>query len=203
MGCLCSENTLEEFAEFEFVILKLLPTDESTPNKFTITQITETILPKEQGKTLFNLCETNDNTTISDTFKFSAIQKSSLFYIYLRKSPVIKKYKTMKDFKPSNFCQLHKIIILLTEEANNKNITNDIIKKQTYQIDSLISKQIDFTNEINKQKEMNNPELTDDSFELSNIEDYEDEPSPEQNESEYIIEGTVNTNSLNNLKSVL
>ena len=41
----------------------------------------------------------------------------------------------MKDFKPSNFCQLHKIIILLTEEANNKNITNDIIKKQTYQID--------------------------------------------------------------------
>ena len=109
----------------------------------------------------------------------------------------------MKDFKPSNFCQLHKIIILLTEEANNKNITNDIIKKQTYQIDSLISKQIDFTNEINKQKEMNNPELTDDSFELSNIEDYEDEPSPEQNESEYIIEGTVNTNSLNNLKSVL
>ena len=203
MGCLCSESTLEEFAEFELVILKLLPTDESTPNTFTITQITETILPKEQGKTLFNLCETNDNTTISGTFKFSSIQKSSLFYIYLRKSPVIKKYKTMKDFKPSNFCQLHKIIILLTEEANNKNITNDIIKKQTYQIDSLISKQIDFTEEINKQKEMNNSELTDDSFELSNIEDYEDEPSPEQNESEYVIEGVVNTNSLNKLKSIL
>ena len=50
MGCLCSENTLEEFAEFELVILKLLPTDESTPNKFTITQITETILPKNKGK---------------------------------------------------------------------------------------------------------------------------------------------------------
>ena len=98
---------------------------------------------------------------------------------------------------------LHKIIILLTEEANNKNITNEIIKKQTYQIDSLISKQIDFTNEINKQKEMNNPELTDDSFELSNIEDYETEPSPEQNESEYVIEGVVNTNSLNKLKSIL
>ena len=203
MGCLCSESTLEEFSEFEFVILKLLPTDESTPNKFTITQITETILPKEQGKTLFNLCETNDNTTISGTFKYSSIQKSSLFYIYLRKTPVIKKYKTMKDFKPSNFCQLHKIIILLTEEANNKNITNEIIKKQTYQIDSLISKQIDFTNELNKQKEMNNPELTDDSFELSNIEDYETEPSSEQNESEYVIEGVVNTNSLNKLKSIL
>ena len=73
----------------------------------------------------------------------------------------------MKEFKPMNFGQLSKIVILLTNESVKQNISNAIVKKQTKRINEMIDKIVDFTKLKEQMEKALDPNITKDSLKLA------------------------------------
>ena len=207
MGCFCAGNSVQESADFHFILLKLKLISIDKPYEFTIIKIAEDLFHKENGKTFFSIIESSSNINIVSAIKNNKIKKCSLFYSYLRDKPVIKNYKSMKDYKPYNFRQLHKVVALLTNEGNLNGVSNIIIKKRIYDIDEFINKNIDFNEEMQKQQEVNNQELTDDSFELSlyDNENLQSDNNKERNNSNnvLVINNIIDENTFRYIKETL
>ena len=113
----------------------------------------------------------------------------------------------MKDYRPYNFRQLHKVVALLTDEGNLNGVSNIIIKKRIYDIDEFINKNTDFNEEMQKQQEVNNQELTDDSFELSlyDNDNLQSNNNKERNNSNnvLIINNIIDENTFRYIKETL
>ena len=160
MGC-CVPNVEQISLSFEVVLLRLEPQEQS--NTFLIREITKDTFEKEDGMTFIDCCLSSNDQTLSKMFTNKKIGEETLYYCYLRKIPVIKTYKTMKEFKPISFGQLTKIIILSTEEALKQNISNALIKKQTKKIAEMIGTIVDFTKIKEQMEKALDPNITKDS----------------------------------------
>ena len=203
MGC-CVPNVEQISLSFEVVLLRLEPQEQS--NTFLIREITKDIFEKEDGMTFIDCCLSSNDQTLSKMFTNKKIGEETLYYCYLRKIPVIKTYKTMKEFKPISFGQLTKIIILSTEEALKQNISNALIKKQTKKIAEMIGTIVDFTKIKEQMEKALDPNITKDSLRLTDTEDKgegEEEEENEPAENELFIEGVLNAKVLREVKATL
>ena len=203
MGC-CVPNVEQISLSFEVVLLRLEPQEQS--NTFLIREITKDTFEKEDGMTFIDCCLSSNDQTLSKMFTNKKIGEETLYYCYLRKIPVIKTYKTMKEFKPISFGQLTKIIILSTEEALKQNISNALIKKQTKKIAEMIGTIVDFTKIKEQMERALDPNITKDSLRLTDTEDKgegEEEEENEPAENELFIEGVLNAKVLREVKATL
>ena len=203
MGC-CVPNVEQISLSFEVVLLRLEPQEQS--NTFLIREITKDTFEKEDGMTFIDCCLSSNDQTLSKMFTNKKIGEETLYYCYLRKIPVIKTYKTMKEFKPISFGQLTKIIILSTEEALKQNISNALIKKQTKKIAEMIGTIVDFTKIKEQMEKALDPNITKDSLRLTDTEDKgegEEEEENEPAENELFIEGVLNAKVLREVKATL
>lgn len=203
MGC-CVPNVEQISLSFEVVLLRLEPKEQS--NTFLIREITKDTFEKEDGMTFIDCCLSSNDQTLSKMFTNKKIGEETLYYCYLRKIPVIKTYKAMKEFKPISFGQLTKIIILSTEEALKQNISNALIKKQTKKIAEMIGTIVDFTKIKEQMEKALDPNITKDSLRLTDTEDKgegEEEEENEPAENELFIEGVLNAKVLREVKATL
>ena len=203
MGC-CVPNVEQISLSFEVVLLRLEPQEQS--NTFLIREITKDTFEKEDGMTFIDCCLSSNDQTLSKMFTNKKIGEETLYYCYLRKIPVIKTYKVMKEFKPISFGQLTKIIILSTEEALKQNISNALIKKQTKKIAEMIGTIVDFTKIKEQMERALDPNITKDSLRLTYTEDKGEGEEAEENEpaeNELFIEGVLNAKVLREVKATL
>ena len=203
MGC-CVPNVEQISLSFEVVLLRLEPQEQS--NTFLIREITKDTFEKEDGMTFIDCCLSSNDQTLSKMFTNKKIGEETLYYCYLRKIPVIKIYKTMKEFKPISLGQLTKIIILSTEEELKQNISNALIKKQRKKIAEMIGTIVDFTKIKEQMEKALDPNITKDSLRLTDTEDKgegEEEEENEPAENELFIEGVLNAKVLREVKATL
>lgn len=203
MGC-CIPNVDQVTLKFDVKLLTLEP--QSSPNTFIIKEITKNSFEKEEGMTFVDTCLSSTDERLTSIFTDKKLNEHSIFYCYLRKTPVIKGFKAMKEFKPMNFGQLSKIVILLTNESVKQNISNAIVKKQTKRINEMIDKTVDFTKLKEQMEKALDPNITKDSLKLTDNEgnfDNEEEEDNEPLENELIIEGILNYKVLKEVKEHL
>lgn len=204
MGC-CISNITELGLSFQVFLYKMIPTNEQYV--FKIIEVVKSTFDKEIGVSLFQSLSEDSNEHFQNLIQTKSILTKSMYYLYSSRVRALKNYKHLQAFRPCDFPQLSKIVIIDISEALKVDISKKIIQKLTKKFidfkDKVISA-VDLKSEMEKAK---NPNITNDylNLETSNNEDTKDDPDEESviKDDELIIELPLTKQDFSQVKGLL
>ena len=206
MGC-CGSNTLSENKEYSsyFVqICNLVP--QEGENKYLIQINEQEEFDKMMDKTLIEDLTESQNTNLLQLIGNNTFLNNSIFYFYMRSSPIIKEFNQVKNFMPYKYPTLQKIIILSCESSLNNDIPNELIIRATEKLESIVGESIDLKNFKEKYDKAFDATLSNNDIQLTDEEEYggnDNESEVKAKENELIIEDEVNDDAYNFLMKKL
>jgi len=206
MGC-CGSNTLSENKEYSSYIVQicnLVP--QEGENKYLIQINEQEEFDKMMDKTLIEDLTESQNTNLLQLIGNNTFLNNSIFYFYMRSSPIIKEFNQVKNFMPYKYPSLQKIIILSCESSLNNDIPNELIIRATEKLESIVGESIDLKNFKEKYDKAFDATLSNNDIQLTDEEEYggnDNESEVKAKENELIIEDEVNDDAYNFLMKKL
>ena len=206
MGC-CGSNTLSENKEYSSYIVQicnLVP--QEGENKYLIQINEQEEFDKMMDKTLIEDLTESQNTNLLQLIGNNTFLNNSIFYFYMRSSPIIKEFNQVKNFMPYKYPTLQKIIILSCESSLNNDIPNELIIRATEKLESIVGESIDLKNFKEKYDKAFDATLSNNDIQLTDEEEYggnDNESEVKAKENELIIEDEVNDDAYNFLMKKL
>ena len=168
---------------------------------YKIDLIAEEKLQKIDGIKFLEQCGQNNDIKIKDFLENDNFKESTIFYYFLREKPILKNFYQSLQYEPFSLPKLYHIILLSTFPVQN--IPIHVIEKHTKNLfyNQFIGKVLNLKEEKKKIDEANNPNISTDSINLDDEEEYEENEEIKEKENEIIISGVVlNKNILDNIK---
>jgi len=199
MGC-CNSNVLKEgkeFSSYTVELCNLIP--QEGENKYLIQIIEQDEFDKMMDRTIYDDLIDSQNSTIVELIGNSSFLKNSLFYFYLRTTPIIKEYEQVKNYQPYKYPTLEKIIILSCENSINNDIPNDLIIKATENLEKIVGATINLENFKKDYEKAFDPTLSNNDLTLTDEDEsrVDNESEIKAKENELIIEDEVNEDAYN------
>ena len=168
---------------------------------YKIDLIAEEKLQKIDGIKFLEQCGQNNDIKIKDFLENDNFKESTIFYYFLREKPILKNFYQSLQYEPFSLPKLYHIILLSTFPVQY--IPIHVIEKHTKNLfyNQFIGKVLNLKEEKKKIDEANNPNISTDSINLDDEEEYEENEEIKEKENEIIISGVVlNKNILDNIK---
>ena len=168
---------------------------------YKIDLIAEEKLQKIDGIKFLEQCGQNNDIKIKDFLENDNFKESTIFYYFLREKPILKNFYQSLQYEPFSLPKLYHIILLSTFPVQN--IPIHVIEKHTKNLfyNQFIGKVLNLKEEKKKIDEANNPNISTDSINLDDEEEYEENEEIKEKENEIIICGVVlNKKILDNIK---
>lgn len=218
MGCFSSPELIDDEKKNISLdyMLELYDLEPSERNKNTyILKLLKSKKLQRVSKTLGFQLKNNSDEFISKIFQEKNNADKSLFYVYLRERPVIKPYQKIRTLKTIQYERLRKIAIILANKPSEIGVNRQMIKKLIPNIEDLdFNKKtpisFDFTQQLQTQEKVDNPNLTEDSISLSDDEqenedknqddDEEEIEEYEEKDNEIVIDGDITEEDLKEIK---
>ena len=206
MGC-CGSNTISENKEYSSYIVQicnLVP--QEGENKYLIQINEQEEFDKMMDKTLIEDLEESQNTNLLQLIGNNTFLNNSIFYFYIRSSPIIKEFNQIKNFIPYKYPALQKIVILSCESSLNNDIPNELIIRATEKLESIVGESIDLKDYKEKYDKAFDANLSNNDVQLTDEEEYggnDNESEVKAKENELIIEDEVNEDAYNFLMKKL
>ena len=163
----CSTNVTVHTYTVSYCSLNQIP---NKPNLFMIEQIAEEEIEKVEGAKFLDQCGQNQEIEIKNFLERDKFKTNTIFYIFLRKEPIIRNYSQSINYQPFHLTNLFRIILLATEKANS--FPNTIIEKKTQDLTyyDYNKKIINFEDMKEKLDQANNPNISNDNISLDDVE---------------------------------
>ena len=190
----CSTNVTVHTYTVSYCSLNQIP---NKPNLFMIEQIAEEEIEKVEGAKFLDQCGQNQEIEIKNFLERDKFKTNTIFYIFLRKEPIIRNYSQSINYQPFHLTNLFRIILLATEKANS--FPNTIIEKKTQDLTyyDYNKKIINFEDMKEKLDQANNPNISNDNISLDDVEViYEDGDEINEKDNEIIVCEDINKDSL-------
>jgi len=206
MGC-CGSNTINENKEYSSYIVQicnLVP--QEGENKYLIQINEQEEFDKMMEKTLIEDLSESQNTNLLQLVGNNTFLNNSIFYFYIRSSPIIKEYNQIKNFMPYKYPTLQKVVILSCENSLNDDIPNELIIRATEKLESIVGESIDLKKYKEKYDKAFDANLSNNDIQLTDEEEYggnDNESDVKAKENELIIEDEVNEDAYNFLMKKL
>jgi len=206
MGC-CGSNTINENKEYSSYIVQicnLVP--QEGENKYLIQINEQEEFDKMMEKTLIEDLSESQNTNLLQLVGNNTFLNNSIFYFYIRSSPIIKEYNQIKNFMPYKYPTLQKVVILSCENSLNDDIPNELIIRATEKLESIVGESIDLKKYKEKYDKAFDANLSNNDIQLTDEEEYggnDNESEVKAKENELIIEDEVNEDAYNFLMKKL
>ena len=209
MGCCGTSIDTEnkEYSSYIVQICNLIP--QEGQNKYLIQINEHEEFDKMMDRTMFEDLAESQNRNILQIIGNNTFLNNSIYYIYIRSSPIIKEYNQVKNFTPYKYTTLQKIVILSCESTLNNEIPNEIVIRATENLENIVGECIDLQKYKDKYDKAFDATLSNNDLQLTDEEDYggndndENESEVKGKENEVIIEDEVNEDAYNFLMKKL
>ena len=209
MGCCGTSIDTEnkEYSSYIVQICNLIP--QEGQNKYLIQINEHDEFDKMMDRTMFEDLSESQNPNILQLIGNNTFLNNSLYYIYIRSSPIIKEYNQVKNFTPYKYTTLQKIVILSCESTLNNEIPNEIVIRATENLENIVGECLDLQLYKDKYDKAFDATLSNNDLQLTDEEDYggndndENESEVKGKENEIIIEDEVNEDAYNFLMKKL
>ena len=192
MGCSSSEPIVNNMYAISYCTL--VPVKEKR-NIYKINLLAQEEVEKFSERKFFAQAGQSEEKMINFV-KNKNFNKKTIFYLYLKNKPEIRNLYQMIELIPYNYKDLHRVVLLNTEEV--KGFHNFFIEKKTINLEysKFVGSIIDLNDQQKNLENVNNINLTQDNIDNEKNNEEEDE----ENDEIILVNGLINENTIKDIE---